>query len=135
MPSGRENTKLVTAETGKRRWTVIGSGLLCGALAFVVIYTTPRAFFSPLALVVVTAIGLAAVLLQVRFRGQPATNARAPFWFNVVGIVLALLALFADLLHLTAGMFQVAALGAVGCFSVSSAVVLQALRKRQVMSK
>jgi hypothetical protein len=46
-----------------RRWTVIASGLLVLALALVVIYTGPAAFFSPIALVVVAAIGLAALLL------------------------------------------------------------------------
>jgi len=51
-----------------RRWTVIASGLLILALALVVIYTGPNAFYSPVALVVVAAIGLAALLLQVWFR-------------------------------------------------------------------
>ena len=47
-----------------RRWTVIASGLLCGALAMVVLFTNRGAFFSPLAVVVMGAVGLAAVLLQ-----------------------------------------------------------------------
>ena len=37
-----------------RRWTVIASGLLVLALALVVIYTGPNAFFCPVALVVVS---------------------------------------------------------------------------------
>jgi hypothetical protein len=53
-----------------RRWTVIASGLLLLALALVVIYTGPAAFLSPVALVTVAAIGLAALLLQVRFRRE-----------------------------------------------------------------
>jgi hypothetical protein len=48
---------------------VIAAGLLILALALVVIYTGPRAFVSPIALVVVAAIGVAALLLQVRFCG------------------------------------------------------------------
>jgi len=52
--------KLDKAQHRNRRWNVIGSGLLCAAFAVVVLYTSPRAFFSPLALVVVAAIGLAA---------------------------------------------------------------------------
>jgi hypothetical protein len=43
--------------TVARRWTVIASGLLLLALALVVIYTEPNAFDSPVALVVVSAIG------------------------------------------------------------------------------
>jgi uncharacterized membrane protein len=101
----------------------------------VVIYTSPRAFFSPLALVVVAAIGLAAILLQVRLRARAAQQVRAPLWFNALGILLALAAVFADVLHLSPAMFQVAALGAVGCFSISGAVVLEALRKRRPAAK
>ena len=41
-----------------RRWTVIASGLLCGALALVVLFTNRGAFFSPLAVVVMGAVGL-----------------------------------------------------------------------------
>jgi uncharacterized membrane protein len=118
-----------------RRWTVIGSGLLCAALALIVIYTSPRAFFSPRALVVVAAIGLAAVLLQLRFRRDLSNVVRAPVWLNVLGILLSLSALFADILHLSSGMFQITALGAVGCFSISSVVILEALRKHRPVSK
>src|SRR6478752_9083078 len=86
-----------------RRWNVIGSGLLCAAFAVVVLYTSPRAFFSPLALVVVAAIGLAAVLLQLRVRRDANQRVRGPVWLNVLGILLALTALFADILHLRSG--------------------------------
>ena len=46
----------------------MAAGLLLVALALVVIYTSRGAFFNPLALVVVAAIGLAALLLQLRLR-------------------------------------------------------------------
>ena len=46
-----------------RSWTVIASGLLCGVLALIVAFTDRAAFFSPLAAVVVAAVG--AVLLDV----------------------------------------------------------------------
>ena len=63
-----------------RRWTVILSGLLCGLLALVVIYTKPGAFYSPIAVMVVAAIGLAAVLLQLRFfEVVPHLDARCAF--------------------------------------------------------
>ena len=55
---------------GRRRWTVIASGLLCGALALVVLFTNRGAFFSPLAVVVMGAVGLAAVLLQLRLQNR-----------------------------------------------------------------
>ena len=77
-----------------RRWTVIASGLLLLALALVVIYTGPNAFLSPIALVVVAAIGLAALLLQVRFRQD--LNVRSPLWLNVLGLLCATGALLAD---------------------------------------
>jgi hypothetical protein len=70
-----------------RRWTVIASGLLVLALALVVIYTGRAAFYSPIALVVVAAIGLAALLFQVRFR-QDLPNIHSPLWLNVLGILL-----------------------------------------------
>jgi len=119
-----------------RRWTVIASGLLCLALALVVLFTSPGAFFSPIAVMVVAAIGLAAVLLQVRFRQQDlATVVRAPLWLNVLGVLFAIAALFADLLRFGPHIAQVMALGAIGCFAISSAIVLQALRKQRPASK
>lgn len=121
------------SEAKPRRWTVITSGLLCGVLALVVLYTNRSAFFSPLAVVVVGAIGLAAVLLQLRFRNrQQISVVRPPVWLNVLGIVLALAALFGDLLGLSAQLTETIALGAVGSFAVSSAIILHAFRKRAV---
>jgi uncharacterized membrane protein len=117
-------------EPKPRRFTVIASGLLCGALAVVVIYTRRSAFSSPLAVVVVAAIGSAAVLLQLRARNREhAKVVRPPTWLNILGIVLALTALFADRLHLTLQVVQFVALGAIGSFAVSSAVILHAFRK------
>jgi len=119
-----------------RRWTVIASGLLCGLLALVVIYTRPGAFYSPIAVMVVAAIGLAAVLLQLRFfNRQQSRPVQAPVWLNVLGILFALAALFSDLLHLSWQLGQIMALGAVGSFSISGAIILHAFRKHRVMSK
>jgi hypothetical protein len=113
-----------------RRFTVIASGLLCGALAMVVLYTRRAAFFSPLAIIVVAAIGSAAVLLQLRVRNRERGQAlRPPTWLNLMGIVFAVIALFADRLGLNLQVTQLLALGAVGSFAVSSAVVLHAFRK------
>ena len=114
-----------------RRWTVIASGLLCGVLALVVLFTNRSAFFSPLAVVVVGAIGLAALLLQLRFRNREQTNVvRPPVWLNVLGILLAMAALFSDLLRLRPQLTETLALGAVGSFAISSAIILHAFRKR-----
>lgn len=118
-----------------RRWNVIGSGLLCAAFAVVVLYTSPRAFFSPLALVVVAAIGLAAVLLQLRVRRDADRRVRGPVLLNLLGILLAVTALFADVLHMSSSLFQVTALAAVGCFSISSVIILETLRKRRAVPK
>lgn len=112
-----------------RRWTVIASGLLLLALALVVIYTEPNAFYSPVALVVVSAIGLAALLLQVRFR-QELPTIHSPLWLNVLGILCALASLFADYLRMKRSMLDVVAFGAVVCFGISGSLILHALRKR-----
>lgn len=112
------------------RWTLFAAGLLLLALALVVIYTSGRAFSSPLALVVVAAIGLAALLLQLRLRKDLGTPVRAPLWLNVVGLVFAIGAVIADIFHLSANFMLVAALGAVVCFAVSGIAVLHALRKK-----
>jgi uncharacterized membrane protein len=111
-----------------RRWTVIASGLLILALALVVIYTGPNAFFSPVALVVVSAIGLAALLLQVRFRRE--LNVHSPLWLNVLGIVCAAATLFADYLRMTRSMLDIVAFTAVVCFGISGSLILHALRRR-----
>ena len=114
-----------------RRWTIIAAGLLLLALALVVIYTTRAAFLSPLALVVVAAIGLAALLLQLRLRKDLRASVRAPVGLNVLGLILALGAVFADRLHLSPNLLQVAALGAVLCFAIGGIFVLHAMRKRR----
>ena len=126
MPDPASNS---AAAPKPRRWTIFAAGFLLLALALVVIYTGRNAFLSPLALVVVAAIGLAALLLQLRLRKDSGTPVRAPMWLNVLGLVGAVAAIFADMLRLSAGLLQVAALGAVICFGISGIVVLHALRK------
>jgi len=110
--------------------TLVAAGLLLAALALVVIYTNRGAFFSPLALVVVAAIGLAALLLQLRLRPDLSSSARGPLWLNGIGVVSALGALSADVLHLNPALMLIAALAAVVSFAVSGIIVLGALRKR-----
>jgi len=126
-----------TLSTGKsRRWTVIASGVLCGLLALVVIYTKPNAFYSPIAVMIVAAIGLAAVLLQLRFYNQEQAHPlHAPVWLNVLGIIFAVGALFSDVLHLSPAIAQLMPLGAIGAFSVSSAIILHGFRKRKAAEK
>ena len=111
-----------------RRWTIFAAALLLLALTVVVIYTNHRAFMSPLALVVVAAIGLAALLLQLRLRRDIQAPVHAPFWLNVVGLLCAVAAVFADVFHLTSNLMLVAALGAVICFAISGVTVLRAMR-------
>ena len=117
-----------------RRWTVIASGLLVLALALVVIYTGPNAFVSPVALVVVAAIGLAALLLQVWFR-RDLPNIHPPLWLNVVGILCAMVALFADNLRMTRRMLDLVAFAAVVCFGISGSLLLRALRRQVRISQ
>ncbi len=118
-----------------RRWTVLAAGFLVLAIALVVIYAGAAAFHSPLAAVVLAAIGLAAVLLQLRLRQAPPRPVRVPQWLNLIGIVCAVCALFADRLRLGSSLYQVAALGAVGCFGVSSLIMLDGMRKGRIASK
>ena len=117
-----------------RRWTVIAAGLLVLALALVVIYTGPSAFFSPIALVVVAAIGLAALLLQVRFR-EDLPDVRSPLWLNVLGLLCATGSLLADYLHMTRSLLEVVAFGAVVCFGISGSLILHALRRHSRSSQ
>jgi hypothetical protein len=114
-----------------RRSTIVAAGLLLAALALVVIYTTRGAFLSPLALVVVTAIGLAALLLQLRLRPGLASSTRGPLWLNGIGVAAALGSVAADFLHLGEASMLVAALIAVVAFASSGIIVLSALRKRR----
>jgi hypothetical protein len=114
---------------------VIAAGLLIIAIALVVIYTRGAAFHSPTAVVVLAAIGLAAVLLQRRLREESPSQVRVPQWLNLIGIVCAACALFADWLRLDSDLYQVAALVAVGCFGISSFVVLDGIRKSRIAPK
>ena len=118
-------------ESPPRRSTILAAGLLLLALALVVIYTSRGAFQSPLALVVVAAIGLAALLLQQRLRPDLAASIRVPVWLNGIGVGLALAAVFADFLQLSAALRLIAALAAVLSFALSGVIVLNAMRKRR----
>lgn len=114
-----------------RRWSIVAAGLLLLALALVVLYTGRGAFLSPLALVVVAAIGLAALLLQLRLRQDLRTRVHAPLWLNVLGLAFAIGAVFADVFHLRPNIMLVAALGAVACFAISGVTVIHGLRNRK----
>jgi hypothetical protein len=114
---------------------VIAAGFLILAITMVVVYTGSTAFHSPMAAVVLAAIGLAAVLLQLRLRSDSPHQVRVPQWLNFIGIVCALCALFADRLRLGQALYQVAALGAVGCFGISSLIVLDGMRKSRAIPK
>jgi drug/metabolite transporter (DMT)-like permease len=115
---------------------MIPSDLFCCGLGLIVIYTRRSAFSSPLAVVVVAAIGLAAVLLQLRYYNREHNNpVHAPVWLNIVGVLFALTALFGDFLRLSAPISELMALGAVGSFAISSAMILHAFRKHRTMSK
>src|SRR3954451_4510700 len=92
----------MTVSGGRR--TVIASGLLCCALILVVLFTSPAAFRSPAAVVVMALIGTAAVLVQLRLRNddQPRSvrSGRPPLWLNILGILFSLAALFPAVFHL-----------------------------------
>jgi hypothetical protein len=135
--------------------TIIAAGLLLAALAVVVLYTSRRAFLSPIAMVVVAAIGLAALLLQRRLRpdlrpdlrsdlgpdrrselgpaAQPSSTqdspTRTPLRLNAAGVLFAIAAVFADVLHLNPALTLITALAAVISFAISGVIVLNALRK------
>lgn len=126
-----QDSSIPATSSKPRRWTVIAAGLLIMALAVVVIYTTRPAFFSPLALVVVAAIGLAALLLQLRLRKDLTAEVRAPLWLNVLGLLLAIAAVFADLLHMHSNYMVIAALAAVVCFAISGIKVIHSMRKQE----
>jgi uncharacterized membrane protein len=128
VPGIESKVKHKAAPKIARRWTVIASGLLLLALALVVIYSGPSAFLSPIALVVVAAIGFAALLLQVWFRRD--LPIYSPLWLNVLGIGCAMLSLFADYLRLTRRTLDVVAFAAVICFGISGSLILHSLRKR-----
>lgn len=114
-----------------RGWGIISAGLLLIALSLVVIYTSRPAFLSPLALVVVAAIGLAALLLQLRLRKDLTAAVRAPLWLNLLGLVFAIAAVFADFWRLSTGVMLVAALGAVLCFAISGVKVIHSIRRHR----
>ena len=117
----------------KTRSTLIAAALLLAALSLVVIYTARGAFFSPLALMVVAAIGLAALLLQIQLRPDlsSSTTTRGPLWLNVMGVLSALAALGADFLRARQVWILIAALVAVVSFGISGVIVLSGLRKRR----
>ena len=115
--------------------TILAAGLLLLALTLVVIYTGRSAFRSPIALVVVAAIGLAALLLQLRLRQDLSPSIRAPLWLNALGVISAIAAVVADVFRLNFSFLLGTALGSVVCFAISGIVVLSALRKPRPAAK
>jgi hypothetical protein len=117
----------------RRGAPLIAAGLLLAALGLIVLYTGRGAFLSPVALVVIAAIGVAALLLQLRLRPDLSSSVRAsargPLWLNASGVGFAVGAMFADFLHLSATLMLIAALLAVVSFAISGIIVLNALRK------
>jgi uncharacterized membrane protein len=113
---------------------VLAAGLLLAALALIVLYTSRPAFLSPLSMVVVAAIGIAALLLQVRLRpGALSANERVSspgsLLLTALGVVFSVGALFGDLIHLKSWFRLATALAAVVCFAISGIALLKALRK------
>ena|SRR5439155_18077150 len=121
----------VSALQSVKRKTVLSAGFLCIALTLVVLFTSPAAFRSPIAVIVMALIGTAAVLLQLQLRApnQP-SQSRPQLWLNLLGILFALGALFPGPLHVGPRLVQPMALGAVGSFAISSAMILHSFRKR-----
>lgn len=117
-----------------RRWTVISSGLLACTLAIIVLYTSRGAFFSPMALVVAAAVGIAALLLRLRLRQQERA-VHAPVWLNAAGTILALGALIGDLFGLRSQFAVILALASIICFGISGGIALRAVRKRALTAK
>jgi len=116
--------------------TVVAAGLLLAALALVVLYTGRQAFFSPVALVVVAAIGMAALLLQLWLRPGLSTarssssSSRGALLLNLAGVVFAAGAVFADVLRLRSSFMLLAALAAILSFAIGGFLVIADLRKR-----
>jgi uncharacterized membrane protein YgdD (TMEM256/DUF423 family) len=119
----------------RRRWNVITSGLLIGTLAVIVTFTSRAAFLSPTAIVVVAAVGVVALMLQLRFRYGDTSGVRSPMWLNMAGTVFALTAFLGDLFSIRSGILEVLALLSVGCFVFSGAIVLRELRKHRAVPK
>ena len=120
----------------RQRSRVVASGLLCCVLILVVLFTSPTAFRSPTAVVVLGLIGTAAVLVQLWLRNDDQPRAlRSPFWLNLVGVVFSVAALFPAIFHLHARIAQPLAFAAVGSFATSSAIVLHSFRKQSPKSE
>lgn len=79
-------------------------------------------------MVVVAAIGFAALLIQLRLR-KDTSIANSPLWLSLLAVIFALAVVFAGVLHLSAPVARLAALGAILCFAISGFVGLRALRK------
>lgn len=124
------------AERKQRRWNVILSGFLIAALTIVVTFTSRANFLSPTSVIVVAAVGVVALMLQLRFRYKDIAGAvHIPMWLNVLGVLFALVAFFGDSLKIASGTAEVVALIAVGCFGISGALVLHEMRKQRISPK
>ena len=98
----------------------------------VVTYTNRGGLSSPLAIVVLAAVGLLALILQLRLRRrEQRTAVRVPVGINLAGMTFALAALGADLKRVRPDLAPLLALLAIVCFAISSVIVLQGLRRER----
>lgn len=97
-------------------------------------------FLSPLSMVVVAAVGVAALLLQARLQPEAVpANARASsrgsLWFTAIGVGFSIGAVFGDVFHLKPWFMGATALAAVVCFAAGGIVLLNMLRKRPSLTR
>ena len=105
--------------------------MLCIALTIVVLFTSPAAFRSSAAVIVMALIGAAAVMFQMRLReGNQRRSLVASLWLNIVGVILAVAALFPAAMHSGPRLVQALVLGAIGSLAISSAMILHSFRRR-----
>jgi hypothetical protein len=114
---------------------VLASGFLCGVLALVVLFTGPRAFHSPIAILVVASIGFAALLLQFRLSYPGDAKAQPHAWLNIVASLLAIAAVILDFLRIGNQWVQAMALGAIGVFGLSGVFIFHALRRQRLQNR
>ncbi len=86
-------------------------------------------------MVVVAAIGIAALLLQFRLRPEAISanekgSSRGSLLLTALGVVFSVGAVFGDVIHLKPWFMLATALAAVVCFAISGVALLKALRKR-----
>ncbi len=95
------------------------------------LFSSPAAFRSPLAILVLSAIAAASILLEWYRQRRARRIPRASTWILMLGVACAATAIASDAVHVSARASLLPICLAVACFGIAGGLVLANMRKER----